>query len=356
VDFLLGQQKDGVFLQKGEPHVGVTALALGAVLTKPTAQRNDREQRFVQQATEFLLAQQNEDGSFAKQLSTYQTSAAVMALAKLDGEKVKQALAKARDFLVFAQNVEHAAVNADEANYGSYGYGPKNRGDLSNTQFAIEALHASGLPANHEAFAKAIAFLQRTQNLRSVNDYRTEVAEKDSTEKFPVAPGDDGGAAYYPGNSKLGYDLIADGVRVPRSYGSMTYALLKTYALCGVKADDPRMKAAADWIRRNWTVATNPGAHAGMGDDAPYQGLFYYYETMARALTVCGVDVVETLGGTSEKVDWRAALSKHLAEIQREDGSWLNEKNGRWWEDQPVMCTIYALLALGDCRSASAEK
>jgi len=137
-------------------------------------------------------------------------------------------------------------------------------------------------------------------------------------------------------------------VRVPRSYGSMTYALLKTYALCGLGPDDERMKAATAWIRKHWTLDRNPGTHAGMGENAEYQGLFYYYETMARALTVCGVDTIETAG---RQVSWREELAAHLTRTQRDDGSWLNQKNGRWWEDQPVMCTIYALLALGDCQA-----
>lgn len=356
LDFLLGQQKDGTYLQQGKPHVGVTGLALAAALTKPRSLRSEAETAFVDKATAFLLAQQNEDGSFGTSIPNYQTSAVVLAFAKLEGAEVKAALAKARDFLIFAQNVERGGFEPTDANYGSFGYGPGNRGDMSNTQFAIEALRASGLDADHEAFAKAIYFLQRTQNLRSVNDYRTEVADSESEEKHPVEPGNDGGAGYYPGNSKFGYDVIADGVHVPRSYGSMTYALLKTYALCGLGPDDERMQAATAWIRRNWTVDTNPGAHAGMGDEAQYQGLFYYYETMARALTVCGIDVVQTLGDEAMDVAWRNKLAAHLATLQRDDGSWLNEKNGRWWEDQPTMCTIYALLALADCHGGSTEK
>lgn len=356
VAFLCGQQTDGKFGHGGKAHLGVTALALAAVLTKPAPLRSDAEREFVDQAGEFVLSQQNEDGSFGESQVNYQTSAAVQAIARLDTEKAGKALVKARDFLVFAQNVEKGGVTPDDANYGSFGYGPGSRGDLSNTQFAIEALRESGLDENHEAFAKAIVFLQRTQNLRSVNSYRTEMSESGSDEKFPVESGDDGGAAYYPGNSKFGYDVIADGVHVPRSYGSMTYALLKTYALCGLEPSDERMKAATDWIRRNWSVKVNPGVHIGMGDDAAYQGLFYYYQTMARALKTCGIDVVKTKGDQSEEVVWREQLREQLAAAQREDGSWLNEKNGRWWEDQPVMCTVYALLALEDCQEEASRK
>ena len=122
----------------------------------------------------------------------------------------------------------------------------------------------------------------------------------------------------------------------------------------GLGPDDERMQAASNWIQQHWTLASNPGTHAGMGENAEYQGLFYYYETMARALTVCGVDTLAVAGGDeARQVSWRRELAAHLTKLQRADGSWLNEQNGRWWEDQPTMCTIYALLALADCQASS---
>ena len=131
-------------------------------------------------------------------------------------------------------------------------------GDISNLQFAIEALRASGLEQDHEAFAKALVFLQRSQNLRAVNDFSGRV--RDEGEWIEVTPGDDGGSAYYPGNSPAGYVELPDGKKIPRSYGSMTYALLKSYTLAGVKGDDPRVQAAVKWIQDNWTLAVNPGS------------------------------------------------------------------------------------------------
>ena len=52
VDFLLAQAKDGKFIQRDEPHVGVTGLALGAVLTKPASLRSEKEAAVVQQASD----------------------------------------------------------------------------------------------------------------------------------------------------------------------------------------------------------------------------------------------------------------------------------------------------------------
>ena len=47
-----------------------------------------------------------------------------------------------------------------------------------------------------------------------------------------------------------------------RSYGSMTYAGLKSMIYAGLSHDDPRVKAAWEWIGRNFTVDENPGMAA----------------------------------------------------------------------------------------------
>jgi squalene-hopene/tetraprenyl-beta-curcumene cyclase len=36
---------------------------------------------------------------------------------------------------------------------------------------------------------------------------------------------------------------------------------------------------------------------------------------------------------------------KKLVSLQKFDGYWMND-NGRWWENDPVLCTTYSLLAL----------
>ena len=56
----------------------------------------------------------------------------------------------------------------------------------------------------------------------------------------------------------------------------MTYGGLKSFLYAGVSKDDPRVKAAVDWIRRHYTLEENPG----MGK----AGLYYYYHTFAKAM------------------------------------------------------------------------
>ena len=73
------------------------------------------------------------------------------------------------------------------------------------------------------------------------------------------------------------------------------------------------------------------------------QGLYYYFHTMSKALTLYGADTLETPGG--QKVKWREQLALKLINLQRADGSWVNE-NGRWFEKDPNLVTAYSLIAL----------
>jgi len=357
VDFLLGKQEHGVFsVRHGErsfPHAGFTSLAIAAIQSKPRALRTEAEQAVIDKGLTWVIAQQNDDGSIGRSTPNYTTCAAVMALSRWHDDKRMPVLKKAQRYVLAIQKFEQNGTARSDVEYGGVGYGSKGeRSDLSNMQFAIAALRESGLETDHEAFQRALVFLQRTQNLKSVNDLSGKLditTGEDATAKLSV--GDDGGAVYYPGESPAGYVVHPDGSATPRSYGSMTYALLKTYTLCGVKKDDPRVQAAVKWIRGNWTVEENPGVDPKLGENERFQGLFYYYMLMGQALDATGIDTIAQQGGDGGevKVDWRKQLRAQLEGMQRDDGAWVNDKNGRWYENLDVLCTCYALIALGYC-------
>lgn len=115
----------------------------------------------------------------------------------------------------------------------------------------------------------------------------------------------------------------------------MSYAGLLGYIYADLKHDDPRVIAVMEWLRTNFTLDENPA----MGP----QGLFYYYHTMAKALTVYGADMLETKDG--RHINWREQLALRLINLQHPDGSWANE-NGRWFEKDPVLVTAYSIIAL----------
>ena len=173
--------------------------------------------------------------------------------------------------------------------------------------------------------------MSRCQHRRESNDAAWVSDEAD----------EHGGFVYHPQKSHAGAAQSADGdADYLRSYGSMTYAGLLSFLYARVDRDDPRVRAAVDWVTRRWTVDENPG----MGQ----QGLYYHYHTMAKALNAYGQETLELPGG--EKVGWRRALVEKLVSLQRIDpdtglGYWQNDNN-RWWEGDPNLATSYALTAL----------
>jgi squalene-hopene/tetraprenyl-beta-curcumene cyclase len=106
----------------------------------------------------------------------------------------------------------------------------------------------------------------------------------------------------------------------------------------GLDEKDKRVKAAHDWIRKNYALENNPG----LGQN----GLYYYYQTFAKTLSVMKLDYLKDAKGV--KHDWRKELTAQLAKQQRKNGSWVN-KAPRWYEGDPNLSTAYALLALSYC-------
>lgn len=327
-EWLLAQQQaDGTF--GGPAQVGKAGLVLSALLATPGAQelRNDAR---VRKAITYIVSMQQPDGSIntpgEQGLANYQTSAALSALAAYGDPAHKDVIEKAKNFLLSLQHKE--GLDA-----GGFGYNSDKRADLSNTQFALEALKAAGLTEDSEAFKNCLAFLQRCQNRSESNDQ-------------PWAT-NDGGAIYYPGSSKAGIIKLSDGKVIYKSYGSMTYALLRGYVLVGLKPDDPRVQAAQRWIVENYTLEQNPG----MEGDQKLQGLLYYYMSMAKALSLLKTTALELPDGT--KRWWAKDLAEKLIALQEPEGSWINTAM-RWMENDRILATAYVLSALAECRAVLA--
>ncbi|MFN5286202.1 MAG: prenyltransferase/squalene oxidase repeat-containing protein [Planctomyces sp.] len=308
--------------------VGITGLVTSALVQSGLPP----EDPVVAKGLKFLVGMQQPTGGIhapASRHQNYETCIAMMALAQAgrDGRYDAQ-ISKARQFLRDLQWDAGEGIETSDGAFGGAGYDSKQRPDMSNTQFLLEALQQSGVPADDPAMQKALIFISRAQNLES--PYNT----------MPWAGRtNDGGFIYTPakgGESKAG--VTENGGH--SSYGSMTYAGLKSMIYAGLKKDDPRVAAATQWIRKNYTLKENPG----MGQ----QGLFYYFQTMARTMNVLEVQQFEDASGHLH--DWKAELTARLKELQQPNGSWTNPAD-RWYEGDPNLVTAYCLIALANCQS-----
>lgn len=337
------QLPDGGWAPPKAP-LGITALALKALVQDP---RFTIKEPFVRKGFDKLLSYQMPGGGIFKDtLATYNTAVAVSALAAADDPSLRPQLDKSIAYLRTMQWNDRIVGPKGEtisdpkyaAFAGGFGYDRSGRPDLSNTQFALEALHEAGLKPDDEAFKNALAFVTRCQNRSESNS-------------LPWA-GNDGGFIYVPsggGSSEAGSYSMADGHTGWTSYGSMTYAGLKSMIYCGLTHDDPRVEAAVDWIKSHWTFDENPGM--GVTDPARAQnGLYYYFQTMSKALDAYGVPVMADSQGKAH--DWRIELIAELATLQHPDGSWVGER--RWMEDNAAITTSYCVMAAEDARKSLA--
>jgi squalene-hopene/tetraprenyl-beta-curcumene cyclase len=269
-------------------------------------------------------------------LQNYVTSVNVMALvaAKQD-DKYKKVIGNAADFLKKLQWDDGEGKKDADDFFGGAGYDSKSRPDLSNTQFFLDALVAAGVKQDDPAFKKVQVFVSRCQN------------HKGEHNTAPWAGKIDDGSFVYSaaaGGSTKTTDAALDGTKDPLpGYGSMTYAGVKSLIYAGVGKDDPRVKAALGWLKKNYTVDANPG----MPPQLKERGLYYYYHTMSKTLDLLGED--EFVDDKGDKHDWRTDLFRALEKRQKADGSWTNETD-RWMEGDPNLVTGYVLMALSHCK------
>jgi len=316
-----------------------SALAITAAMRDPNLPENKTPSHIKTAYTWLLTNQKDTGGIFGRGLANYNTATSIMALSASGDPAHITPIKKARRFIINLQQDWDTKGTNDNKYDGGIGYGGSyTHSDMSNTYLSIEALkisqqialdsqNADGKPEPKLDWDAAIAFISRTQNLEKTNDQ--------------PGIGNDGSFVYFPGNSKAGTEKLTDGREALRGYGSMSYAGLLSLIYADLDKSDPRVSAVTTWLNANYTLEENPG----LGQ----QGLYYYYQVMAKALTAAGIDTLTTKDG--KKHDWRKDLSSKILTAQNPDGSWIN-KNSRWWENEPELVTAYAVLTLEQIHSS----
>lgn len=241
----------------------------------------------------------------------YDTSLAVLALCATGNPEYYDEISTAAQFLIDVQDDEDTGYTIDNQYYGGWAYPSENWADLSNSQFAMLALHyaedfdTGDTIVPTDLWEKAKTFVERCQNRWESNpDYSLD---------------SDGGFIYLPAGT-----YWADG----RSYGSMTSAGLWGFYVTGVGRADPRVEDAFGWLETNYRVEQN----YPIGDTL----LYYYLYSLARA---CVLWNEPTLAGHT----WYEEMSQALLDRQEWDGHWAATHD----TDEPDrIATCWAILAL----------
>lgn len=290
------------------PHLpAISGLVIRGMLRQPGIDAKDPH---VAKGVGYILKYARPDGGiYDTSLATYNTAICLSALALVDTPEARAALKPAQDFLKNSQwgtatpvgvggaggKESPETVGQEHPFYGGIGYGNRGRPDVSNLAFAIEAWRASGLPTDDPAFQKAIIFLQRCQMAESFDGKPLNSAPyaKGSRQNGFIYATAENQQTIGQGQSFAGTieESMDDGTKVSRlrAYGSMTYAGFKSYIYAGLKPDDYRVRAAMDWISRNYTLLEHPH----MGSD----GYYYFMVMFARAMEASGSDTLDIASG-----------------------------------------------------------
>jgi len=330
------QKANGSWSQEELP--ALTALSLMSFQGDPSGFYKNKYADNINKGYAFILKNVKPDGAiYASDVYVnYNTAVCTTALVVANHPEYEGIIRKARNYIIGSQHDEGKPGMGDSPYDGGIGYGRTDKNpDLSNTVLALEALYytrylknekGDDLEAKDLNWQAAIQFITRTQHVPGYNDEKWVSDD----------PYNKGGFVYFPGNSRAGDMQLPDGRMTLRSYGSMSYAGLLSYIYAQMDKNDPRVKAVYDWLTRNYNLEENPGFGA--------TGLYYYYHTMTKALTAYGANSLTLKDG--KVVNWRYDLAKRLLNLQKPDGYWINEKESRWMENDPVLVTAYTVMAL----------
>ena len=332
LDWLATQQaEDGSFSDADFP--GLTAFAMLSFANSDHPEKD----RVLADATKFLRSCVQENGAIHVKkkigrgdgLPNYNTAVCLRALHATRNPELTPILLKARSYLASTQ------VKSEDANKtGGWGYGPpgkKPHVDMLNTAYVLEAMHET----------------KDLEEERDRNDKKAEI-DKDAAAGFieNLQHGDEAGnnAGGFKYSARQGKGILSKlrGGSAFSAYGSLSYAGTLALIHADVKHDDPRVQSALHWSRKNWTLEENPG----MGTS----GLYFFYHVMTKCLDAADVDKIPvTVDDKEVNLDWRKEVTTKLIGLQKTDGdnagSWVND-NGRWWENDPVLVTAYAVMTL----------
>lgn len=279
----------------------------------------------------------------------YANSFLLLALAQ-EPDKYPAELASVRSWLARAQigGEDWEWVDPLDNRHGGWSYhaqtastGKALRADVSVTSWALDALAASGLPADRVEWSRAARYLERCQN--------REFHSKDRAQAELEKPYRDGGFSFTPRYSKAGREVLGAELEVYRSYGSATADGLR--GLLAVSVDDfdkDSREAALQWLARNYTLGRNPGF--GDKDMSGWSNgvYFYWLASLARALHAAKIDkVVRGTADAPEPHSWPDELARLLANYTTFYKKHVfASPNDQMHEDSPTTSTAFAVIAL----------
>jgi hypothetical protein len=307
----------------------------------------------VERALDFIRKHADDRGSLGHadpdvvEYPVYSTAYALRCLALVGRDRDAELAHRMQDFLIEAQFGPRNGFEPRMAAYGGWGFdqpfkpGESGHMDLAHTRRAIEALRAANdrWPMPDHIFDMAA---DRTQRFLRVVQRRSQAVasppQSDGSQRASHNPSFDGGFYFSPivlAANKGREESNEQGSGNWRSYATATCDGLLALLAWGRRRDDERVARATAWLKAHDDIDYPQGVPQNHPE--PWGTAIRFYHYAVRAEVYSALD----LPG-----DWRTRIAAAVAKRQAADGSFRNTDSPLMKEDDPVLCTTLATIAL----------
>ena len=300
------QNTDGSWTGDAGANVGYTSLAALAFLNYGV----DESDPTISKAINYILSNQQADGSIWNHESNYETSLAILPLVATHNSSYDDNITTARNFLVDIQNDGSEGINESNWTYGGWGYGANSStwSDLSNTQWSLMGLDAANLSETSGTWNNATLYVTRCQNWQATN---------------PYAVTNDGGFTYQPPNTSMAWGCGGD---PGQSYGAMSAAGVWSLRLCGVDTSDQRVQKGLNWLRDNYAPIDTVG-------NPCYGDTYLYYYLLSFAKTLIMTEIPSGSWQETASQD----ITDYIVSQQHDDGHWSSNEGDLFATEQAIL-------------------
>jgi hypothetical protein len=270
----------------------------------------------------------------------YSTAYALRCFVRAGAPADRELIERMRARLVAEQYGPDRGFDERTLVFGGWGFGgPRVAGrpghmDLAHTRRVLEALREAGTrePA---VFERALVFLRLMQ--RHPSESRPHPAPVTMAARPARRPRFDGGFFFSPAvlDANKGAVLADSRGLYHGSYATATCDGALALRAAGLPLTDERVRAARRWLARHPRLDRPEGVPEG--DPQRWDQALYFYHLAVRteAHQALGIDDGVT-----------ARIARELCPRQRDDGSFVNDRNHLMKEDDPLLATALAVIAL----------
>ena len=320
----------------------LTPFILHTLLQVPTEVYQPTESQ-INRALKFIRSHINEQGIIGLSDSNlldypnHATAYALMVLDQINLEEDEWLIKKMIDYLLSQQFVELRGFQKKDAAYGGWGFGeidlPKGKTgqlDISHTRRILQALNShKGIKKAQE---KTLYYFRLTQKHPTESRlHPTKVSHR----KIPY----DGGFFSSPVtlSANKGGIVTEDSLEANyfRSYATATCDGVLGLLAAGQSVNEESVQIALRWLDENpkWDYPQG----IPLDDTNQWHEVLFYYHLSVRS---------QVYSSVKHSSNWRQKVVELLRNRQLEEGSFYNPMGGNKKENDPLLATAFAVIAL----------